>query len=951
MFPNCSGSAFPFNSLQDDDIFIESLYELNFGGSIDLNRIKDMVFNPFVLNENNNIPLFDTDPDINFYNEISNIGTKISEYLFEDQFQNSVKDISIQQFSIIHHNIRSLPAHRLELEAFLESLSFEFTCVGLTETWLCDATCNLHSVCGYNHVYNYRKARKGGGVSLLLKSDIMYYERTDLSYMNEYIESVFVEIDGSIVNATKNIVIGVIYRPPNTDINQFNQALQNLLENIKRSRKLCYLLGDYNIDLFKSESHAATSDFLNLMYSYSFLPVINRPTRITPFSATLIDNIFTNVLSDKWNSTSGIIVNDITDHYPIFVINKDFSVKEGDIYLVKRKMDENAKSVFLGLLRDVDWSSVFEESDTQLAYTSFSQIYSSIYNKSFPKYTVKYKYNNRKPWLSESMRSTIRHKNKLFKKYKISRTAKREKEYFDQKSKLKKILVTAEKLHYQEKFEGYKGNLRKTWSVIKHLINRGKKCQIQSKFIHNGRPVTDSLEITNVFNEFFVNVGPTLASKIPSSDISPTVFLKDKVLNTIQLKPVTEEELRKIVLALKDSACGYDKLDPKCVKLSCPYIINPLLYICNLSFSQGVFPQELKLAKVVPIFKAGDVMKVNNYRPVSVLSVMSKVLERLMYNRLFDFIEKFKILYDLQFGFRKDHATYMALMVVVDKIIKSLEKGEFTIGLFLDFSKAFDTIDHDVLFLKLNHYGIRGVALSWLKSYMTNRNQYVSYNGHQSATRVIRCGVPQGSILGPLLFLIYVNDLASVSDFLISALFADDTNMFASGQDIDYLQSKFNSELKNISLWLQVNKLSLNVDKSHFMVFTGGRQGNPVTLEINGIKLSQVMDVKFLGIIFDDKLNWKKHIDHISKKISRSIGILYKLRQYVNSDTMLSLYYTLVYPYLTYCNIIWGNACKTYLKPLFLIQKRIIRILSNVQFLEHTKPLFKNLNILKIDLI
>ena len=290
----------------------------------------------------------------------------------------------------------------------------------------------------------------------------------------------------------------------------------------------------------------------------------------------------------------------------------------------------------------------------------------------------------------------------------------------------------------------------------------------------------------------------------------------------MHLEPVSEVELRKIILALKDSASGYDELDPRHVKLSCELIIKPLLHVCNLSFKEGVFPEELKIAKVVPIFKAGDSMKVTNYRTVSVLCVMSKVWERLMYNRLLNFVEKFNILYDLQFGFRKEHSTFMALMVVVDKIIISLQNGEFTIGLYLDFSKAFDTIDHEILFMKLYHYGIRGVSLSWFKSYMSNRSQFVSYNGDVSATRRIKCGVPKGSILGPLLFLLYVNDLASVSEFLTSALFADDTNMFASNSDLAYLEKRFNEEIKNVALWLQVNKLSLNIEKSHFMIFSGG---------------------------------------------------------------------------------------------------------------------------------
>jgi hypothetical protein len=357
------------------------------------------------------------------------------------------------------------------------------------------------------------------------------------------------------------------------------------------------------------------------------------------------------------------------------------------------------------------------------------------------------------------------------------------------------------------------------------------------------------------------------------------------------------------------------------------------------------------VAKVIPLFKSGDVMKINNYRPVSILPVFSKVLERLMYNRLFSFIEKFKILYDFQFGFRKKHSSYMALLIVVDKIVKSLEKGEVTVGLYLDFSKAFDTINHEILFEKLHHYGVRGTALCWLKSYMLNRYQYVHFNGQNSSKKMIVCGVPQGSILGPLLFLLYVNDLAFVSNYFTSVLFADDTNMFSSSSDMTFLQTKCNTELKNISLWLQVNKLSLNIDKSQFMLFAGRKKIDNFNLEINGIKLGRVAYVKFLGVIFDDKLSFKSHTDHICKKISKSTGILCKLRQYVRKDTLINLYYSLVFPYISYCNIVWGNAYSSILKPLVILQKRVIRIISFAPRLAHSAPIFQRHNILKTSLV
>ena len=350
---------------------------------------------------------------------------------------------------------------------------------------------------------------------------------------------------------------------------------------------------------------------------------------------------------------------------------------------------------------------------------------------------------------------------------------------------------------------------------MKNIINKNKTKKIQNKFkITDGTMISDGTLISNTFNEFFVNVGPNLAKKIPKQNISPLQFMSDPLMNSIFLSLVTAEETREILSSLKNGAAGHDEIRASTLKSVSPYIVEPLAYICNLSISQGVFPSKLKIANVLPLYKADDPFLFNNYRPVSLLNVLSKVFERIMYNRVSEFLETLKILVNFQFGFRKWHSSYMALLTLMDKLISSLERKEFVIGIFLDFSKAFDTVDHAILLQKLCHYGIRGNALKWFTSYLSNRRQYVTYNGVVSAMKGISCGVPQGSILGPLLFLIYINDLCSMCKYTTPILFADDTNLFCSGSDIKTMESNINNELTEISLWLKVNKLSLNIKKT-----------------------------------------------------------------------------------------------------------------------------------------
>ncbi len=400
---------------------------------------------------------------------------------------------------------------------------------------------------------------------------------------------------------------------------------------------------------------------------------------------------------------------------------------------------------------------------------------------------------------------------------------------------------------------------------------------------------------------------------------------------------------------LRNSSPGWDDLPAMTFKPVLEHFSKPLTFIINQSIREGIFPDCLKIAKIVPIYKTGDKSLISNYRPISVLTFFSKVFEKIMYNYVLDFINTHNILYKFQFGFRKQHSTSHAIITLVERINTVLNAGNIMVGVFLDLRRAFDTVDHDILVKKLYAYGIRGNILAWFKSYLYKRQQYVYMNKTKSSIQDIICGIPQGSVLGPLLFILYINDLSKASDHLFSILFADDTSIFMEGDTLEQIIYSLNKELDKLSIWLAANKLTLNVLKSYYMIFHRARlKHKDCKVALNNTSLQHVKFTKFLGIIIDDKLSFINHISYIKAKISKGIGILIKTRKYLNKEKRVDLFNTFILPYMTYCLEVWGNAYDSHLEPIIKLQRKAIRIITFSRYTVDADPLFWELNILPL---
>ena len=636
-------------------------------------------------------------------------------------------------------------------------------------------------------------------------------------------ESTFIEI----VNPKKsNIIVGVIYRHPSMDLNDFNcNYLNQLLENISKEKKSIFLLGDFNVNLLNYNEHNQTNEFLDSLASNSFIPLILQPTRITSHSNTLIDNIFSSVINP--DIISGNLTATISDHLPQFAIIPNMfgniSGNKSNIYV--RDWSKFDRENFILDYFSADWEDLLKIDECNV--DNSTKIYLDKINmlldtyaplKKINKYKLKFK---SKPWITLALQKSISVKNKLLANFINKKDPILKEEFHTNYKKYRNLLSTlmkkSKQAYYDKYFERNWSNIKNTWKGIKSLISLKTVASSVPTVLSldNGDTITNPYDIANTFNNYFASIAETTKKSIKYSHKHFSDYLSNESSSTIFLQPTDKEKIANIISSLNSNkTSGPNSIPYRVLFLLKNEISKQLADLFNLSFMTGVFPSVLKTAKVVPVFKKDSKLNYSNYRPISLLSNIEKIPEKLMYKRLYAFLDYNNIIYDLQFGFRQQYSTSHALINITENIRKALDDGNIGCGVFVDLQKAFDTVDHQILLAKLNHYGIRGVSNDWFKSYLSNRNQYVSINGYESGLAAINCGVPQGSVLGPLLFLLYINDLNQAIKFCKVHHFADDTNLLCLSKSIKKLSKLVNADLKHLLNWLNANKISLNVKKN-----------------------------------------------------------------------------------------------------------------------------------------
>jgi len=824
--------------------------------------------------------------------------TYLDPYINSDEFADALS-LPAFNFHILHLNIRSFVRNSDEFCIFLERFSVKPDVIVLTETWFTQDT--ISNLPGYNAYHVYRVDRRGGGASIFVKDAHRSFPVPQWSFIGVSMEvcTVDVCVDG------KCIRVHGMYRPPERNMQMFCENISDMLALV-RPQDYVMLVGDLNIDLV--EPTPAAEEFISLCSAASFTPLITAPTHVTGNTASCLDHIWLNQLLD---CKSGIFPVDLSDHYPVFTSINIPSIKSSPRFKKFRDHSRvSLESLRVELLRVIDDLNEMLDGDggdvdrmTEFFCTNFY----TIYNACCPLRTKCVSQNRYfRPWITNDLMRCIKRKHELFREYKNGSV---EYEYYNNyKNVVTKLLKRVKMRYYSAVFKDKSGDPAATWRLLNSLVNR--KCNKRSPLClnHNDTSLTDPVDVAGVFNDYFSSVAVELDSKIPIANTSPMEYMGERTTASFFIHPISESDVESVINGLKSRSCNLYSV-PTFILKHFSDILSPVICkLFNLSIQTGRFPELFKIARVTPIFKSGDATNSCNYRPISNLADLSKVFEKCIYSRLMNFIKSNNILSRHQFGFQHNSCTSDAILEYLDGIYRGLNYKQSIISVFLDLSKAFDTVRHDILEQKLHHLGVRGLALNWFRSYLTNRQQYVSIDNCNSNCSVMRTGVPQGSVLGPVLFLLYINDMSKCSDKLNFVHFADDTTVFCSGDGIIDVASNVNRELSFVSEWLKANRLSLNIGKTTFMVTSDAELPAIPRISVEGVDVLQNSKANFLGVLIDERLTFRDHVNKVASSVARSVGMLRRVSDLVPPRVKKNIYYSLVYSKISYGVVAWGRS-------------------------------------------
>lgn len=843
---------------------------------------------------------------------------------------------------ITHVNIQSITNKIDHVNLLLHNNNIDVLC--LTETWLSDSIddselkINNYSFCRLDRLND----KSHGGILCYVKDGISFKQNTDL-YVSD-VEALWIEIN---LPKTKPIIVGTVYRAPSCTVD-YLEKVDSIFQKCNSIYDDIYILGDFNLDISKKCNIRKIS---SLARNSNTEQLIKEYTRITEKSKSILDLIF--VSRPEFVVSSGVHSLGLSDHSLIYVVRKHKQIKLPP-RVIKSRCFKNFNEIdFINTIQNTDWNCCCID-NVNTALSKWQTLFNKACNQHAP-----YKEKKVKGYLPEWINGEFlqlskdrdfyyakAHKTNNQADWNMARSL---------RNKVNNMKYYLKKNYCNEAVTKNMHDSKKLWKTIKKIIP-SKSSNVPSVVNSESGLTNSSNDTANEFNKYFTSIGNTLGRKFENNGNvkCPCNHLcceQNCSTNKFTFLEVTPDFVYKHICNMaNDKSPGFDEFNAKLLKIAAPFISDCLAYICNLSLSESVFPDDWKKAKVTPIYKSGEKTDVGNYRPISVLPIVSKIIERAVHDQLYKYLNDTGKLSTAQSGFRANHSTTTTLLDVQDYVLNNMDSGYTTGLIFLDLKKAFDVVNHDILIDKLSKYGINQKELLWFKSYLNNRSQAVHVNSTLSNFENINIGIPQGSILGPLLFIIFVNCLPYAVNCKI-VMYADDTTLMCRAKNEVDLQAQLESSLHNVAKWLEANKLILNVDKTKLMVLGTKHmlsKFNNVNLVYNNNVIEKVNEFKYLGVKFDSNMSWSSHFDYLSGNISKRIGIIRRVKHFLPHHTLVMLSNALVIPHFDYASSVWCNFSLEYQNKLQVLQNSLARTILSADIRTPVNDMFNSLKWIKL---
>lgn len=838
------------------------------------------------------------------------------------EYKLNVIDVSDLNLNILCLNTRSCRNKMDELTQLMLDLKKTIHVIVFTETWLyTDEICNIIDYTAYHSC----REDRGGGVSIFVLNILRSQLVLELNYdVNNFL---VIEI------LDYNIKIMGVYNP-GRNVLMFLDKFEQIISRIDK----LIICGDFNLNLLDSsnelvENYRCRLESLGFLILNSLNP--SHATRLSNTICTTIDHFITNYFDKKMCLITKDTERHISDHKTL-ILSIDFCVRKPEKQVTRYCIR------YERFLNNTLGQSINECS----SFRNLTQKLTKIIEENKDAFAYKKSYRIRKPYISRELMLQIEHKNQLYKSYKDAPSNTPLKydlfiKYTYERNRVRNKTKLAKENYYKSEIASHKGNGRKTWELLKELVFQQSKTVLHQNIAveQDGVILDNDKQVSDCFNNYFVNVGNSCLHQLTSDEFRS--FMPPEVQTTFHFVHIREDNVIKIIGNLNSSAAsGLDTISVRFVQKCKEYLNVKITELVNEMIDSCVFDDVLKIAKVVPVYKTGNKCEKTNYRPISVLPVLSKICEKVLTQQLSDYFFRNNLIHENQFGFVPKSNTESATLELVNFVVKGLDDGQYVACIFIDLKKAFDCIPHEILLGKLKYYGLSESSVELVTSYLSNRKQICCVNGVLSDARNIYNGVPQGSIIGPLLFNIFINDLLKLPLRGFLQCYADDAVSKYRAQSLPQIQEMMQNDLEIMQQWFSANKMSINTKKTNFMLFTTTHSSPSITLTINNEPLKQVQETNYLGIVIDSRLKWNSHINKVRKKILPYVFAIKRVRKCLGMQSCWQIYNSYILPHLTYLLCIWGSAASTQLNVLRVLQNKAVKSIRGLPPLYPTNALY-----------